>query len=240
MVENPLRVVSARRMSRVRLVMHHALELVGEPILTWADGSRTLWGAAQEDCQCGLRPGPVQLVFRRGDTEERFGLAHQTRETARAWLASRWGRAVVLPSSRLPHHAVRAGGRFPGESRATVQLEQELGGASQTLEALAREAGAAAQVIVSASSFAMTTVLPLRAEGGGAMATVGFSPGDSASDEPYWFVSTSESSCPVRGERGRLHGVGPVDREKAPAAALAVRSFLQAHLAALRDCAAGR
>lgn len=243
MLENPLRVVSAPRMSKVRLVLHHAAQLVTAPLLSarallWSESTRTLWGGQSHGRQLGLRLGAVELVFRRdGQIEETLTLAHQTMENACAWLSSRWGTSVSVPAGGLPHHAVRAGGRYPRASRASAQLEQEFLGAARALAEFAAQTGDAEPVVVSADSFAMTTVVSIRSRAGVGAVTVGFSPGDAANDESFWFLAAPHSQCRDFPREARLCGVGPLDRIAAPAAVAAVHTFLATNLQGLQQCA---
>lgn len=220
MVLNPLRVVGAPRLARVRLVLHHAARLlvtnapaVAAP-LRWALGERVLWGPPAGGRQVGLRLGAVQLLTRdvtSGATSS-LSLAHQTLATAQGWLAS----GAVLHPSSLRHHAVLAGGRFPAPSQASLQLEREFQGAAQLLV----EVGAprAEWVAVSPDTLALSVRVASR---GGAL-TVGFSPGEDVAESPFWFARRDSDAVAVVGARD----VGPLDAERAPLAVDVVRRFL--------------
>lgn len=220
MLVNPLRVVSAPRLARVRLVLHHAVQLLlppGAPAdsLRWALEERVLWGPNADGRKVGLRLGQVQLVTRDAESSatQWFRLGHQTLAAARGWLGGGEPRTPLLP-----HHAVVAGGRFPAASQASLQLEREFHGAAQLLSQF--RPGDSGQITVSADTLAMSRLLAPRL----GPLTVGFSPGSEAAEAPFWFVRRALDADPEIGPRD----LGPIDPELAPSAVDAVSRFLNA------------
>ena len=218
MIPNPLRVVSTKRLARVRFVLHHAAQLLVPPPteanLYWATQDRVLWGPMIHGVARGLRIGAVQLLMRESDcaTTSWFKLGRQTLAAARSWLRT----SERTDGRSLAHHAVLSGGRFPGASEATRQLENEFHGAAKLLAAL--RSSESPDVTVSAESLAMTVELAC------ADATLGFSPGETPDSAPFWFIRRRG----LLGTETRVgpREVGPLDAALAPAAEEVVRRFV--------------
>lgn len=192
----------------------------------WVDGMQVLAGRLVESepaCFLSLTPATLTLALHEpgGEVEEDLALSSRTLEEARQWAAAAIARyqggqprALARPPYDLPPHGLGQGEAF---EFAPVEAFQELArafhDANLVMLDLRRATEGASVPRVWPHHFDMGQLVSLEEHGDpqrGRSIGIGWTPGDEASAEPYWYVNphpAPESALPpVR--VGRWHHEG--------------------------------
>jgi hypothetical protein len=195
--------IDPRKLVDARLQLHWAAQAaagVGRTLNTprgddshtsfvWCEPVGALLQEPVNGTTVGVRIRDLTLLIA-GSTNKELALRGKTLEDAFLFLEEHFGRMLRRPSIELPDHGVAHGAPFDVDDEELAELARYYANAASAIEQVARSHSNTNVVRCWPHHFDIAALLTLSGEGEHARTIgVGFSPGDDAYAEPYFYVT---------------------------------------------------